>query len=598
MTASQAGATRAHDTDVGDTAVDDPAVGDTAAQDPDADAGRATPVERAAARDAAPDGRDRTGGAPAGEEASVQAQSQPPTERDWCHDAVFYGIDVAKFFDTDRDGRGDLPGVTAKMDYLHDLGVSCLWLLPFFPSTRRDNGYDITDYLGVDERFGTLDDFRDVTRAAHERGIKVMLDLVVHHTSAKHPWFQAAISDQGSRFADYYIWSKAKPADTEYDNVFPEEETGIWTYSAHVDSYYRHKFYSFQPDLNIASDAVWDEIKGIIDFWVSLGVDAFRVDAAPHLFADVGVPGKNANRDERLDDLRAYLADRAPHVALVGETDLPGPQIEPFLHARRFDLLYNFLGNNALFLGIVRESARPLAEQFRALGELRGDGWLNFVRNLDELDLEQLTDSERSEVFDALAPDDDMRIYGRGIRRAWAPMMRNDDQLRMTMSLLFALPGTPLLMFGQELGMGDDLSIPGRSTVRLPMQWSSEPFGGFTLNGDTEVAERAHADGRFGYKRVNADDQRGDASSLWQLTRSLATLRTAHPQVRNRGPQLFDAENAALLVLEDEQVTTVHNLSRHPQKLPDVDTSHPLLGSGVSKGRLPGYGFVWLETRS
>jgi maltose alpha-D-glucosyltransferase/alpha-amylase len=370
----------------------------------------------------------------------------------WVRHSVFYGIDVARFHGSGRAGsaqHGDLPGLAQKLDYLYDLGATCLWLLPFYPSERRDNGYAVTDYLGVDPRFGDLNDFRELTAQAHARGIRVMVDLVIHHTSSKHPWFQAAEADSSSRYRDYYVWSDDKPDDDESQSVFPEEEHGIWAFSERAEAYYRHKFYDFQPDLNLNNDAVWESVTGIVDFWITMGVDGFRVDAATLMFTNPW-PGE-PTFEGRFDGLRAYLRGRAPHVALLGEADVAPGELRRYFDAGRFDLLYDFLANNALYLSLVRESATPLAATLERLREVTGGACLlNFVRNVDELDLEQLTDAERDEVFRTLAPELDMRIYGRGIRRGWAPMMRNREQLEMSMSLLFALPGVPLVMYGQE----------------------------------------------------------------------------------------------------------------------------------------------------
>ncbi|MCW4385873.1 alpha-amylase family glycosyl hydrolase [Salinibacterium sp. SYSU T00001] len=523
---------------------------------------------------------------------SERRAARAETSPDWVRDTVFYAIDVARFRDSDGDGFGDLPGLIEKFDYLEELGVGCLWFLPFYPSARRDNGYDVTDYYGVDPRMGTLEDFQRLTTEAHARGIRVMVDLVAHHTSEKHPWFEAARADRGSRFHDYYVWSYEEPTTSPEESVFPEEERGIWSYSRHADAWYRHRFYSFQPDLRIANDAVWASILGVVDFWIAMGVDAFRIDAATHLFEDKGVEGGTARLDERMDALRSYLAERAPGVALVGEADVATSAIPPYFERGRFDSLYNFLANNTLFLSLARESAEPLGECLAGLHDEVPDGtWLNFVRNLDELDLEQLRPEDRAEVRDHFAPDDDMRIYGRGIRRGWAPMMRGEAQLRMTMSLLFAPPGAPLLAYGHEIGIGENLAAEGRKAVRIPMQWSAERHGGFTREGRSGITDAAQPRGRYGYRRRNVEAQRGDPQSLLTLTRELISLRRDHPSIGG-SPWQLRAEGP-LLWLAYGPLTAVHNLSRRHQRVEAVESQRRLLGDDLSAGRIPGYGLCW-----
>jgi maltose alpha-D-glucosyltransferase/alpha-amylase len=517
-----------------------------------------------------------------------EANSEPTA---WARDAVFYGIDIPRFLDTDGDGRGDLPGVTAKLDYLAELGVTCLWLLPFFPSDRGDNGYAITDYIGVDARFGTIDDFRTLAAQAHRRGIRLMLDLVVHHTSSKHPWFQAAESDENSRYRDYYVWSHEKPQDDEWQSVFPHEEDGIWDYSERAGEYYRHLFYSFQPDLRLDNDEVWDNVKRIMDFWISVGADAFRIDAATLMFAEDRTD--RSRFDQHFDDLRHYLKQRQAPVALLGEADVPPSEVSRYFEAGRFDLLYNFVANNAIYLTLARESVEPLAKALSGLRETAAHGaMLNFMRNLDELDLGQLSDDERREVFDAFAPEENMQIYGRGLRRGWAPMMRNDAQLQMTMSLLFALPGVPLLMYGQEIGIGDDLTLEGRQSVRLPMQWNSDACGGFTSATDSQLGRASHKGGDRGYATVNVERQSTEDTSLLALVRALSALRHDRPNIGKNEWEQIDA-HSALFGLRYRDVVVIHNLSGAAQALPQFRNARTLLGCDLNAGELPAYGFGW-----
>lgn len=510
----------------------------------------------------------------------------------WVGDAVFYGIDVARFFDANDDGVGDLAGVTAKLDHLRSLNVGCIWLLPFYPSDRADNGYAITDYIGVDVRLGKLDDFRELTRRAHDAGIRILVDLVMHHTSVQHPWFQAAESDENSRYREYYVWSKTKPADDESMSVFPHEEHGIWDFSERADAYYRHRFYRFQPDLRLQNEEVWDNVKRVIDFWVALGADGFRIDAATLMFSEPDDPPELFG--ERFDDLRAYLHARAPHAVLLGEADVRTQDVPSYLEHGRFDLLYDFLLNNAIYLGLARQSASPVIGELQRMRDTaRSAPMLTFMRNLDELDLEQLNDDERDEVLRAFAPDPNTHIYGRGIRRSWAAMMHDDQQLSMTMSLLFALPGSPLLMYGQEIGMGDDLHREGRDAVRLPMQWSAEHAGGVTRHPDGELVRESIADADRGYRRVNVREQAGRDDSLLALVRRVSAIRAAQGGVGDDWECLPAPD--ALLVLRRGRLLTLHNLSDRAQRVEVPRDARPMLGVDPRQGGLPRYGFAWLE---
>ncbi|MDH2442784.1 alpha-amylase family glycosyl hydrolase [Amnibacterium sp. CER49] len=525
-------------------------------------------------------------------------QQGPDTEsdsRDWIHHSVVYGIDVLRFADSDGDGDGDLPGLIDRLDHIESLGVDCLWLLPFYPSERRDNGYDITNQLGVDPRVGTLDDFRRLAQEAHSRGIRLMLDLVLHHTSDLHAWFQAGESDPRSRFREYYIWSEEEPPDSEQQSAFPGErgaEDGIWSWSERAQAYYRHKFYDFEPDLRIASDAVWEEAKRIIDFWVAMGADAFRIDAAGELCAPTGIPGADADLGQRLDDLRAYLQERAPGVALLGEVDLPAKQLPQYVEPDRIDQLLAFLPNNNLTYALATEDAEPLLRAVSTHEAVtKHAGWRQFLRNLDELNMAQLTDAQRQEVFRVFAPDPDMRIYGRGIRRAWAPMMGDPARLRMTLSLLFALPGSPLLVAGQEIGMGDDLSREGRSTVRLPMQWTADPSG-FSSSRQGEAAGYL-VDGPYGARAVNVADQDGDPGSLLNLTRALIRLFREHPGIASPRTKTLKADTS-VVGFRYGDVIAVHNLAGGERPLPKKAVgAEPLLAERVEGDRLGAYGFLW-----
>jgi maltose alpha-D-glucosyltransferase/alpha-amylase len=527
-----------------------------------------------------------------------QGPADSPDSPDWIHRAVIYGVDVLRFQDSDGDGNGDLKGLVRRLDHIERLGADCLWLLPFYPSERRDNGYDVTNHLGVDPRIGELDDFRLLAEEAHARGIRLLLDLVLHHTSNRHPWFQAAESDPRSRFRDYFIWSETEPPDSASASAFPNERgaDGIWTYSKRARAFYRHKFYDFEPDLRIASDALWEEVKGVLDFWIALGADGFRIDAAGELFADIGLPGDEADAGRRLDDLRAYLAERAPSVALLGEVDLAPEQLPTYFERGRIDQLLAFLPNNALMLSLATEDAGPLREAVaRHDAAVEHGAWRQFLRNLDELNLSHLADEQRQRAFDVFAPEEDQRIYGRGIRRGWAPMMGNERRTRMTASLLFALPGAPLLVAGQEIGTGDDLGLPGRASVRLPMQWSAEEGGGFSTSRDGEAAHLV-TEGPYGIAYVNVEDQEADPGSLLHLVRALIRLWREHPEIASPRTERLDGD-PAIAAFRYGSIAAAHNLASEPRPLPEVMTDGELLlGDETIDGNLlPAHGFRWVR---
>jgi maltose alpha-D-glucosyltransferase/alpha-amylase len=461
---------------------------------------------------------------------------QDDQAHNWYKHAVFYGIDVARFQDSNGDGVGDFAGVHSRLGYLSDLGVTCLWLLPFFPSPRRDNGYDVTNYYEVDSRLGTFDDFLRVVKGAGERGIRVVIDLVMDHTSDEHPWFRAARRDRGSRYRRYYEWSDAPPAkEPGKTNIFPGEESTVWTYDEVAGQYYFHRFYHFEPDLNVLCRDVQDEIERVIDYWLSFGVSGFRVDAVSHM---IELPHKAAaaslahDPHQVIRELRSYTSRRRPDAVLLGEADVePGCLKAFFGSGDQLHMLYNFVLNNYLFLAWAQQSALPIQRALRQLPDLPTIGqWANFLRNHDELDLERLTETERGTVYDAFAPDPTMRIFGRGIRRRLAPLLGDSHRIRLAYSLLFSLPGAPLFMYGDEIGMGDDLSLEGRDAVRTVMQWSTADNGGFSSAAPQACVAPAVAQGPWAYTHCNVADQSKDPESLLGWMKRLIRTREHCPE--------------------------------------------------------------------
>ncbi|MEZ0284298.1 MAG: alpha-amylase family glycosyl hydrolase, partial [Thermoleophilia bacterium] len=353
---------------------------------------------------------------------------QKATSDLWWKNGVVYCLDVQTFFDSDGDGCGDLPGLIERMDYLAGIGVTCIWLMPFHPSPERDDGYDIVDFYAVDPKLGTLGDFADMVRTANDRGIRVIADLVVNHTSVRHPWFQEARAARDSPYRGFYVWRDDKPEEKPGDVVFPDQEDSNWAYDEQAGQWYLHRFYSEQPDLNVANSEVRDEIAQIAGFWAQQGLAGFRVDAVPFLIEPAGLPeGAIEDPHELLADLRAYLGRRRGDAILLGEVNLPPPQQRDFFGRggrRELDLVFNFHAMQAMYLALARQDATPLEEAMDRLPEIPEDcQWATFVRNHDELTLDQLSPEEREEVFAAFGPSEDMQLYGRGLRRRLPTML-------------------------------------------------------------------------------------------------------------------------------------------------------------------------------
>jgi maltose alpha-D-glucosyltransferase / alpha-amylase len=434
----------------------------------------------------------------------------------WYKNAIIYSLHVESFMDANGDGIGDFPGLTRSLDYLAGLGITCIWLLPFFPTPNRDHGYDVIDYLNVDPRYGTLGHFVEFLDAAEERGIRVIIDLVLNHTSVDHPWFQQARKDKNSKYRKYYIWLDEKPANPNEDIIFGHHQNGNWEYDNVARQYYYHTFYQHQPDLNISNPEVQKEIRYILHFWLKLGIAGFRMDAVPHMLKAKGNEKFKGDPFQFLKDTRSFVEDLRKDSILLAEVDTePGEYKNYFGDSNQVQMLLNFYLNNHIFLSLARRKAEPIIRALEELPQTTIKEQMGiFIRNHDELDLERLTNEERQQVYDAFAPEETMRIYGRGIRRRLAPMLDNNRKwMEMVYSLLFSLPGTPVFRYGDEIGMGDDLSLPERNSVRTAMQWSNEKHGGFSAyTGKTPVP--IIADGRYGYPQVNVHKQIRDPLSV------------------------------------------------------------------------------------
>jgi len=540
----------------------------------------------------------------------------------WWKNAVVYCLDVETFMDWDGDGCGDLAGLAQRLDHLADLGVTCLWLMPFYPTAERDDGYDITDFYGVDPRLGTHGDLVEVIRTAKDRGMRVIADLVVNHTSEKHPWFRSARASKDSPYRDFYVWRADPPPDTSAQVVFPDQEDSIWQLEERTGEWYLHKFYKSQPDLNVANPLVRDEIAKVIGFWLQLGLDGFRVDAVPFLLETAGVDEAEAERfpdpHQYLRALRSLVDRRSGDGVLLGEVNLPHEQQLEFFGGTDGDELtmqFDFIAMQAMYLSLARGDVAPLVDALTARPATSPDNqWGMFVRNHDELTLDKLSDDERAEVFAAFGPEPEMQVYDRGLTRRLPPMLAGDPRrVRMVYSLMFSLPGTPVLFYGEEIGMGESLAAEGRLAVRTPMQWTSGRNGGFSTAAPGKLPGPV-VEGGFAPQFVNVADQRRDPDSLLSFMKLLIRRYRESPELGWGTFEVLGQPHAAVLAhltsWDDGALVALHNLGAEPRTVPlvlpgcgvthrleDLLTtgSTPLGEDGSVELALEGYGYRWLR---
>ena len=540
----------------------------------------------------------------------------------WYRNGAIYSVDVGLFQDANMDGVGDFAGMTSRLDYLSRLGVTTIWLNPIHPSPRRDGGYDITDHYGVHPRFGSLGDFCAFLNGAGERGIRVMLDFVANHTSDQHPWFTSARRDRDSPFRDWYVWSDTEPPDRFEGQVFPGVENETWTYDDAAGAWYRHRFYSFEPDLNTENPLVRAEIRKIAETWLRVGAAGFRVDAAPFLIESKRPGSSGEEPDYTLfRELRESASWHRGDVALLAEANVSNEEVlEYFGHAdgsaSRFHMIFAFRLNQAIMLALARQDAGPLIATVRELPELpRHAQWATFLRNHDEVDLGRLTPQERHEVFAAFGPDPNMQLYNRGIRRRLAPMLSGDRRrLEMAYSLQFTMPGTPVIRYGDEIGMGENLDLPEREAIRTPMQWDDTINSGFSRADPQDLPVPVVSDGPYGYKLVNVTDQRRDPHSLlvW-FERILHTLRECE-EIGSGQHLMLDVGPPHVLVHratgETGALLFLHNLADVPCQV-DIGEQTDQPGRPLSVAAdgpydekidlraldLAGYGYRWIRLR-
>ena len=492
----------------------------------------------------------------------------------WYKNAVIYCLSVGTFMDANGDGIGDFQGLVRCLDYLHGLGITAIWLMPFQPSPCRDDGYDISDYYGVNARHGTLGDFVEFTHGAEQRGIRVIMDLVVNHTSDRHPWFQEARRDPKSPYRDWYVWSDKKPPHANTGMVFPGVQKSTWSYDKIARAWYFHRFYDFQPDLNTSNPYVQAEILKIMGFWIQLGVVGFRMDAVPFVISTKGPRVKNpVEQYDMLRSLREFLQWREGAAIILAEANvLPECDMEYFgADGDRLHMMFNFQVNQHLFYALAASDCRSLVQALKATKPRPATAqWGLFLRNHDELDLGRLTEEQRQRVFECFGPEKEMQLYDRGIRRRLAPMLNGDRRrIELAYSLMFTLPGTPVVRYGDEIGMGDDLKLPERNCARTPMQWSTEPHAGFTKVRRPILP--VINDGPYGYQHVNVAKQRRDPNSLLNWTERIIRMRKEIPEVGWGDFEVLSTRNPAVLAIRydwrNNSVLFVHNLDAIPREV-------------------------------
>jgi maltose alpha-D-glucosyltransferase/alpha-amylase len=526
-------------------------------------------------------------------------------------------LHVRAFFDSNNDGVGDFCGLAQRLDYIRDLGANTIWLLPFYQSPLRDDGYDISDYMAVHPAYGTLDDFRDFVEQAHARGLRVIIELVINHSSDQHPWFQRARrAPPGSPERDYYVWSETGREFEKARIIFLDSEVSNWTWDPLSKAYYWHRFYAWQPDLNFDNPLVVREIKDILNFWLDLGVDGFRLDAVPYLVEREGTNSENLDETHSILKLiRAEVERRRPDCLLLAEANqAPEATLLYFGAGDECHMAFNFPLMPRLFMALARENSAPvvdIVERTRDLPE--GCQWALFLRNHDELTLEMVTEDERDYLWHVYATHRRLRI-NLGIRRRLATLLNGDRRrVELMNSLLFSLNGTPIVYYGDEIGMGDNPFLGDRDGVRTPMQWSADRNAGFSRADEVALYLPPINDRQFGYQAVNVEQQRKLRSSLLNWMRWIIRARQAHPAF-GRGDILFlRPDNSRLLAYlrrdESEVLLCVANLCETAQGA-ELDLSEwngrvpvevfggcrfPAIGAGGYLVTLPGHEFLWLK---
>ena len=524
----------------------------------------------------------------------------------WYKDAVFYELSVRAFKDSNGDGHGDLKGLTEKLDYLQRLGVDCIWLMPIYPSPLKDDGYDIADYYNIAETFGTIEDFKSLLEEAHARGIRIITDLVLNHTSDEHPWFRAARADRNSPYRNYYVWSDTDQLYKEARIIFLDTERSNWTWDEQAGQYFWHRFYSSQPDLNYENPRVQEEMFNIAQFWLELGIDGFRADAVPYLFEREGTNCENLpETHDYLKRLRAFIDQHYPGRILLCEANQWPEDVRPYFgNGDEFHMGFHFPIMPRIFMSLKKGRADDMIDILNRTPPIPDNcQWCTFLRNHDELTLEMVTPDERQWMWEQYAPDPRMKL-NLGIRRRLSPLLDNDRRkIELANSLLFTLPGSPIIYYGDELGMGDNLELPDRNGVRTPMQWDDSPNAGFTTGEPfTEFVE-----GVLSFQHVNVKSQLADRDSLFHTISKMINVRKQYHSFGRGTMEWVQTANQSLAVYtrkyEDEMVLIINNLDDSSQTLVlpeayqaryvDLLTNHEQ--QMASTATLQPYEYLWLK---
>ncbi len=539
-----------------------------------------------------------------------------PGDPGWFKRAVFYEVLVRSFFDSNGDGIGDLVGLTEKLDYLSWLGVDCLWLPPFFKSPLRDGGYDVSDYTDVLPEFGTIGDFVQFVDAAHDRGIRVVIDFVMNHTSDQHPWFQASRADPDGPYGDFYVWADDDTGYPEARIIFVDTESSNWTFDPVRKQYYWHRFFSHQPDLNYENPRVQAAVMEALRFWLDLGIDGFRLDAVPYLFEAAGTNCENLPETHAfLRRIRAEVDRLYPDRVLLAEANQwPADVVDYFGDGDECHMAFHFPVMPRLFMAVRRESRYPISEILAQTPAIPPNcQWGIFLRNHDELTLEMVTDDERDYLWTEYAKDPRMKA-NIGIRRRLSPLLENDrNQLELFTALLLSLPGSPVLYYGDEIGMGDNIWLGDRDGVRTPMQWTPDRNAGFSSCDPGRLTLPIIMDPIYGYQVTNVEAQSRNTSSLLHWTRRMIEVRKQNPAFGLGSFHDLGGSNPSVLsfvrTFGEDVVLCVNNLSRFPQPV-ELDLRHwerwrpiellggvefPVIGELPYLLTLAGHGFYWFR---
>jgi maltose alpha-D-glucosyltransferase / alpha-amylase len=542
-----------------------------------------------------------------------------PNDLRWYQRAVFYEISVRGFYDSDADGYGDFRGLTERLDYLEWLGVDCLWLLPFYQSPLKDGGYDISDFFTVLPEFGTLDNAAQFLEDAHSRGIRVIADLVMNHTSDQHPWFQESRQDRTNPKADWYVWGDDNERWSEARVIFVDSEPSNWTWDPQREQFFWHRFFHHQPDLNFDNPEVAEAMLDVVRYWLKLGIDGFRLDAVPYLFERDGTNGENLpETHDYLKRVRKTVDDEFPGRVLLAEANQwPEDVVDYFGDGDECHMCFHFPLMPRMFMAVRKEQRHPITEILARTPDVPdGCQWGIFLRNHDELTLEMVTDDERDYMYREYASDPRMKI-NLGIRRRLFPLLDNDEgKAELFHAMLLSMPGSPIMYYGDEIGMGDNIYLGDRDSVRTPMQWNPDRNGGFSKADFAQLYLPPLMDPVYGYQAVNVEQQERDPSSFLHWLRRMLSVRKQHPVLATGELEILHAENPSVLAYlrrspdpGGDTVLCVNNLSRFPQpcllmleqqagKVPIELTGRvpfPRIGALPYFVTLAPYGFYWFE---